>query len=352
MNTMVVPCVFWMRSSRLMIGSLHRDVERRDRLVGHQDIGLGREGAGDRDALLLAAGQPAAAAARRRSGDSRTISNSSATRRSVCLAGPWCMPNLLQHAGDRIAGAVRWVEGGVGVLEHHLHRARPAWRCAALVPSLARSSPITTSLPPLAGCSPASTRAKVDLPEPDSPTMASDLAGLGRRSSGPRWRPACGRTRRRTATCRRRRSWSRCSAATTTASLGGSGSMTSCGVPGEELVLLLAHAAHRRWSPAARRSAAGSAGSHSPAANPVQRGPKQQPCGRACSAAGWPGIGRNGVVCLSESEARHAGHQAGAYRGGAGWRRCRAPAPARPVRRDTCTPTRSHTLATDADDCG
>ena len=36
-------------------GRLHRDVERRDRLVGDQDVGRRREGARDGDALLLAA---------------------------------------------------------------------------------------------------------------------------------------------------------------------------------------------------------------------------------------------------------------------------------------------------------
>ena len=40
-------------------GRLHRHVERRDRLVGHQQLGLERERAGDRDALALAAGEVA-----------------------------------------------------------------------------------------------------------------------------------------------------------------------------------------------------------------------------------------------------------------------------------------------------
>ena len=36
----------------------------------------------------------------------------------------------------------------------------------------ARSEPSTTSVPLVASCKPARMRAKVDLPEPDSPTMA------------------------------------------------------------------------------------------------------------------------------------------------------------------------------------
>jgi hypothetical protein len=36
---------------------LHRDVERRDRLVGDQQLGLQRQRAGDADALALAAGE-------------------------------------------------------------------------------------------------------------------------------------------------------------------------------------------------------------------------------------------------------------------------------------------------------
>ena len=53
---------------------LDRDVQRRDRLVAHDQVGLDGEGAGDADALALAAGElmriarPARAAGRRRRG--------------------------------------------------------------------------------------------------------------------------------------------------------------------------------------------------------------------------------------------------------------------------------------------
>ena len=44
---------------------LDRDVERRDRLVGDDEIGVGRERAGDADALPLAAGELVRVAVRR-----------------------------------------------------------------------------------------------------------------------------------------------------------------------------------------------------------------------------------------------------------------------------------------------
>ena len=47
------------RSSAISVDDLrlHRDVERRDRLIGHDEIRLGRERARDGDALALAAGE-------------------------------------------------------------------------------------------------------------------------------------------------------------------------------------------------------------------------------------------------------------------------------------------------------
>ena len=55
MKRIVVRFSAWICSSKIDDRGLHRDVKRRNGLVGHQDLGLGREGAGDRDPLLLAA---------------------------------------------------------------------------------------------------------------------------------------------------------------------------------------------------------------------------------------------------------------------------------------------------------
>ncbi len=65
---------------------LHRDVERRQRLVEHDDVGFDREGAGDADPLALPAGQLVRVAVGEAPARMPTISSSSPTRRVARIA--------------------------------------------------------------------------------------------------------------------------------------------------------------------------------------------------------------------------------------------------------------------------
>ena len=56
-RTLVRAWVWWRRSRRVKTASAVRGVEVAGGLIGEQDFGVGDEGAGERDALLLAAGE-------------------------------------------------------------------------------------------------------------------------------------------------------------------------------------------------------------------------------------------------------------------------------------------------------
>src|SRR6185437_787525 len=97
---------------------LDRHVERRHRLVGHDQLGLYREGAGDRQALALAAGEFVRIAARMlgtQAHQLEQLADTLAPRLHVlgeAMQEQW----LAQHGAD---GHAR-IETGVGVLEDHL----------------------------------------------------------------------------------------------------------------------------------------------------------------------------------------------------------------------------------------
>ena len=98
---------------------LDRHVERGDRLVGHDQLGLDRERAGDRQALALAAGEFVRIAARMvgpQPDQLEQLADAGAPRRLV--AGKSVKHQRLAQHGAH--GHAR-IERGVGVLEDHLH---------------------------------------------------------------------------------------------------------------------------------------------------------------------------------------------------------------------------------------
>ena len=111
---------------------LHGDVERRDGLVGDQDLGLERERARDRDALALAARELARVRverARREARRGRAARGSARRRR--------CAARACARAAARPSAwctVMRGLSDEYGILEDHLQRAagrRPcAWRAA------------------------------------------------------------------------------------------------------------------------------------------------------------------------------------------------------------------------------
>ena len=150
---------------------LHRHVERAGRLVGDHQRGSQRERAGEGDPLALAAGELARAAARRGRRGSRTASSSSATRAS--RAAPR-RPTRCRSSGSRthsptvIRGsseaAGSWCTNARSRRRSRSCRPRRARQVVAVDQDRARTR---------RGTSPAATRPRVVLPEPDSPTRPS-----------------------------------------------------------------------------------------------------------------------------------------------------------------------------------
>ncbi len=113
-------------SSLLQVGEqvddlrLDRNVERRDRLVADDQVGAGRERAGDADALALAARELVREAARRRRAAGRTCVQQ---RRNpvVDLAPGPREAEIEQRLGDDVAHPQARIEAAERVLEHDLH---------------------------------------------------------------------------------------------------------------------------------------------------------------------------------------------------------------------------------------
>ena len=98
---------------------LHRYVERRSRLVAHDEVGPRGEGAGDRDALTLAAGKfvrifvpVGGVEADKAQQFVRLFSN---------VGTALDEPERPDRLGDDGGRALARVEAGVGILEHHLN---------------------------------------------------------------------------------------------------------------------------------------------------------------------------------------------------------------------------------------
>ena len=99
---------------------LHRHIERRDRLVTDNQVGLQRDSTGNADTLALAAGELMGEAGRRirRQADAiEQVGHGLPTRGRCPDSGDF------QRLGDQLAHAHARVEAGIGILENHLHAA-------------------------------------------------------------------------------------------------------------------------------------------------------------------------------------------------------------------------------------
>src|SRR5829696_649219 len=96
---------------------LHRDIERRDGLVGDDDVGIDRERLGDAEALTLPARELMRVFAHRL----RAQADASEQLRDTLVLLPTARePEVLQRFADDRAGREAWVERGIGILEHEL----------------------------------------------------------------------------------------------------------------------------------------------------------------------------------------------------------------------------------------
>ena len=119
MNSMVRPSCALQVEQQVQHLRLHGDVERRDRLVGDDELRLEGERAGDADALALAAGEFVRIAVHRvrRQADALPAARATARGRSAAVPMPW-----MTSASPMMSRTVmRGFEAGIRVLEDHLH---------------------------------------------------------------------------------------------------------------------------------------------------------------------------------------------------------------------------------------
>ena len=95
----------------------HRDIERRHRLVEHDEVRLRRDGARDRDALALAAGNLMNGARGKRWVEPDAFEESGDHGRTPGAVGDAVDA---QRIGERACDRGARIEGGERVLEHHL----------------------------------------------------------------------------------------------------------------------------------------------------------------------------------------------------------------------------------------
>jgi hypothetical protein len=96
-------------------GDLHGDVERRNRLVGNEQIRLERKRPRDRDALALSAGKLVRLGAE---GFRSEPDEGNELAAAILDAVARHEDMDAQKLGERLAHRHPWVKGGVGVLEH------------------------------------------------------------------------------------------------------------------------------------------------------------------------------------------------------------------------------------------
>ena len=291
---------------------LHRDVERRDRLVGDDHVGIAGERAGDGDALLLAAGELARLAAGEIRRQLDHLQQTRGLRSRASLPTRPAQPP--QRRGRWRSRRVARVERAVGVLEHHLQLAQR--RASAVLDAVPADLGAARARrwPPVAVSRPVSTLARVDLPQPDSPTMASVRAFAADKIDvveRPHRRPAPVRSRPRRLAVelleavdaqhdRAARSLGRRRRAAT----------APPALPRRQLARPARTAT--RCPALARRRGQGGIGSvvQRPGSACAQRGAKTQPIGRARGGATCPGIGASGAQRLSLPSVGQAVEQA------------------------------------------
>ena len=200
MNSIVSPSCSPQVLEQVEHRRLHRDVERRHRLVGDQHLRLERERAGD--ARRAGAGRPrtGAGARRARRGARPTSSSSSRQRASTAPGGTIRWTRSSSPSAWRTV--MRGFSDEYGILEHHLDP--PPLRSLALgAPS---GAPANGPRRPSARRGRRCSGPSVDLPQPDSPTRPSASPGAISRStpSTARSTSAAGASARRLATTRQR----------------------------------------------------------------------------------------------------------------------------------------------------
>src|SRR5262245_31087487 len=98
---------------------LNRDVERRDRLVGDDEVGIDRERAGEPDPLALAARELVRVPSRGVGRQANRLQQLADSRARLPPAGPDSVRP--ERLADDPPDAVAWIERGERVLEDHLH---------------------------------------------------------------------------------------------------------------------------------------------------------------------------------------------------------------------------------------
>ena len=167
---------------------LHRNVERGDRFIRHDEFRAGGKGARDGDALLLPAGElrgpPRGKLHRQANGFEQFA------RAGIHLSRRPGEAELCKHTADRPADAMRGIERAVRILEHHLHGALSRLVTA----TLARFGQQLAAEADAAGCR------RVE-PRDDAGKGGLAAAGLANsrgsrpwplRGQADRWRRACG----------------------------------------------------------------------------------------------------------------------------------------------------------------
>ena len=196
MNSMVRPKALLQVLDQIEHLRLHRHVERRDRLVGDDEVRLDGERAGDADALALAAGELVREAPRRARGRGR---RARAARRSGRVA-PRRGPRRCDVEGlaDDLVDAQARVEAGIRILEDDLH-APAIGAHGAVRQACAGRRRRTRSRPPVGSMSRRTQRPAVRLARagfadeahdgaaPDVEADAVDGAARRRRGSGNAW---------------------------------------------------------------------------------------------------------------------------------------------------------------------
>ncbi len=112
-----MPKSFFSRCSSLKNDDLHRDVERRGRLVEHQKVGLDGNGAGDADAGALAAGK-LVRKARQQLQRQAALARHGLDALGERLAAQFAQP--AQRIGDGGESGEARIDAFAGVLKHHL----------------------------------------------------------------------------------------------------------------------------------------------------------------------------------------------------------------------------------------